>query len=476
MPDVGLNKSILRREMFKKVFQTLWRAIKGEDIDFTAISVKKAVIFLAIPMVIEMFMESLFAIVDVFFVGKLGTEAVTTIGFTESLLTIVYSLGFGVSMGATAIVARRIGEKNIPAASKAAGQTIFVGILVSLCITIVGIFFSGDLLRLMGGDENLVAYGKNYTFWMLTGNFTILLLFLLNGVFRGAGNASIAMRALWISNGLNIILDPLMIFGIGSFDGYGLDGAAYATNIGRGIGVLYQLYILFNGKSIVKCTVDLLKPKADLIRKIINVSAGGTGQFIISSASWIFLMRIIAHFGNEATAGYTIAIRVLIFTILPAWGLANAAATLVGQNLGAKQPDRAEQSVKVASWFNVAFLGAVSIIYFFLAESIIQFFSEDAAVIANGVECLKYLAFGYVFFAFGMVMTQAFNGAGDTKTPTLLNLVAFWLMQIPLSYVLAITLDLGPKGVYLGIIISETFLALAALYLFSLGRWKKKEL
>lgn len=458
----------------KSILQIIKEALQGKEVDYTSISVKRALILLSIPMVIEMAMESLFAVVDVYFVGKLGSKAVTTVGLTESVLTIIYSIGFGVSMAATAVVARRVGEKNTDAAKRAAGQTLFIGIVLSLIISVIGLFYSQDILQLMGASPELASYGDGYMFWMLLGNGTILLLFLLNGVFRGAGNAAIAMRVLWISNGINIVLDPMLILGLGPFPELGLDGAAYATNIGRGIGVAYQLFVLFTGKSVVSINIRSLLPDMTIILKILQVSAGGTGQFIISSASWIFLMRMMSEFGEGAVAGYTIAIRVLIFTILPAWGLANAAATLVGQNLGAQQPERASKSVWVASLYNAVFLGLVSVVYFVFAKPIIATFTTDPQALETGIECLRYLALGYVFFAYGMVMTQAFNGAGDTTTPTILNVIMFWLIQLPLSYLLAMTLDLGPVGIFLGIIISETLLAIAALWLFKRGKWKEK--
>ncbi|MCB9246470.1 MAG: MATE family efflux transporter [Flavobacteriales bacterium] len=436
---------------------------------------KRAILLLAIPMVIEMFMESLFAVVDVFFVAKLGREAVATVGLTESVLTVVYSLGFGVSMAATALVARRIGEKNPNAASRVAGQALVFGLLLSLPISLTGIFFGDRILTLMGASTEIVRHGTNFTRWMIGGNFVILLLFLLNGVFRGAGNASIAMRALWISNGLNIVLDPVLIMGWGPIPAYGLDGAAYATNIGRGMGVAYQLYCLFNGTGIIRLHLSDFRPRTALLGKILNISSGGAGQFIISSASWIFLMRIVARFGDAAIAGYTIGIRVLIFTILPAWGMANAASTLVGQNLGAGKPERAQHAVLLTALYNVLFLGVVSVLYFFLTPNIIGIFTDEPAILEHGVECLRFLSLGYVFFAFGMVVMQAFNGAGDTRTPTILNLIAFWMLQIPLAYLFSIQLQAGPKGVYIAVLISEGLLALAAVAVFRRGRWKLKQ-
>ncbi|NNC85785.1 MAG: MATE family efflux transporter [Bacteroidia bacterium] len=423
-------------------------------------------------MVLEMLMESLFAVVDIYFVGQLGAEAVATVGLTESILTIVYSLGFGAAMGATALVARRVGEKNILAANDVAAQAIILGLLVSVIVSIAGIFYSKELLQLMGAEPKIVNEMSGYMQWMLGGNFVIVLLFLLNGVFRGAGNASVAMHALWIANGLNIILDPCLILGLGPFPECGLVGAAYATNIGRACGVLFQLYILFNGKALIKVIWSQLKPHWSVIISLIKVSAGGTGQFIIASSSWIFLMRIMSEFGSDALAGYTIAIRIFIFTVLPAWGMANAAATLVGQNLGANRPDRAEKAVFLTLRNTLIFISGVSVIYFIYAEELIRIFTDDEDAVKNGILCLKYLSVSYILFAVEMVTIQAFNGAGDTRTPTILNIIFFWLMQIPISYFLALYFGLGPEGVYLGIIISESILALVALYLFKLGKWK----
>lgn len=457
-------------------FILLKGAIAGKEEDFTAINLNKAIFLLAVPMVLEMIMESLFALVDIYFVSSLGKEAVATVGLTESVLTIVYSLGFGAGMGATALVSRRVGEKDINSATDVAAQAIIVGLFISFFVSIIGIFFSKDILRLMGAEPKIVNEMAVYTQWMLGGNFVILLLFLLNGVFRGAGNAAIAMRTLWISNGINIILDPCLILGLGPFPEFGIAGAAYATNIGRGIGVIFQLYILFNGKAMIKLAVSQLKPHWEVVKSLIKISAGGTLQFVIASASWLFLMRIMSEFGSDAVAGYTIAIRVLIFTVLPAWGLANAAATLVGQNLGAKRPDRAEKAVWLTTRNAMVFLGLVSIVYLVYADEIVKLFTSDPNVIINGVQCLQYLSFGYVFFAGEMVMVQAFNGAGDTKTPTILNLIFFWIVQIPLAYILALYFDFGPKGVYLGIIISESMLSLCALYIFKQGKWKQVEI
>ncbi|MCI5056941.1 MAG: MATE family efflux transporter [Flavobacteriales bacterium] len=458
----------------KNLIGQIFQALRGKEFDYTSMSLNRSIILLAVPMVLEMIMESLFAIVDIYYASRLGKEAVATIGLTESVLMIVYSLGFGISMAATAIVARRVGEKKLEKGSFSAAQTITLGLILSFLISIVGLFFSDDILGLMGAEEAVIKSGSNFTRWMLVGNYVIILLFLINGIFRGAGAASKAMYALWISNGLNIVLDPLFMFGWGPIPAFGVTGAAYATNIGRAVGVLFQLYILFNGKSQIKLVIAYLKPNIKEIVKILKVAVGATGQFLIASASWIFLMRIMAEFGSDAVAGYTIAIRVLIFTILPAWGLANAAATLVGQNLGAEQPDKAERSAWRASFINMIFLGTVAIIYFFTAEKIISYFSEEPAIVDYAVKCLRYLCAGYIFFAYGMVLSQAFNGAGDTRTPTVLNLIAFWLVQIPLAYLLAKVYKMGPEGVFYAIIIAETLLAVLGIFAFRRGKWKKQ--
>lgn len=455
------------------VFFLLKRALRGDEQNFTEGSINRAIFLLSVPMILEMLMESLFAVVDVYFVSKLGdNDAVATVGLTESVVTLVYSLAFGLSMGVTAMVARRVGEKDIKAAAVAAMQSFYIAIAISLLITVTGLLFAEDILRLMGASEGLIQKNSGYTKWMFGGNITIMMLFIINAVFRGAGNASIAMRALMISNGLNILLDPIFIFGWGPVPSYGVEGAAIATNIGRGIGVTYQLYHLLKGKGIIKIERDALALNWNVIRRLLSLSAGGTGQFIIASASWIFLMRIMSQFGSAALAGYTIAIRVIIFTILPAWGFSNASATLVGQNLGAGQPERAEKSAWTAALLNMAFLGLVSVFFVFTAELIISLFTSDSEVISNGVRCLKVVCLGYVFYAYGMVLSQSFNGAGDTLTPTILNFFGFWLLQIPLAYSLAILLDLGPTGVYAAIAASESMLAIACIMIFRKGKWK----
>ncbi|MCB9261489.1 MAG: MATE family efflux transporter [Flavobacteriales bacterium] len=453
----------------KNFWQNVIDSLKGVERDYTHVPLKSAIVFLAVPMVLEMLMESLFAVVDIYFVSELGDQAVATVGLTESVLTIVYSLGFGISMAATAIVARRIGEKKTEKANKAAAQTMLLGLFVSIIISFVGIVFPAEILELMKAKPETIKNGVSFTRWMIGGNFVILFLFLLNGIFRGAGNAVLALRVLIISNGINIILDPILIHK------YGLVGAAYATNIGRATAVATQFYFLFKGSGILKLASYHFKPKLDLIWNIVKVSAGGFGQFVVASASWIFLMRIMSGFGDSSVAGYTFAIRVFVFTILPAWGLANAAATLVGQNLGAKNTDRAEEAVWITARYAAIFLGIVSIFYFAFAPQIIGVFAESSESLKHGIRCMRFLSVSYIFFAYGMVVAQAFNGAGDTKTPTILNFFAFWIIQIPLAYLLTEFLNMNQDGVYIAILTSETLLAIVAIYIFKMGNWKKTE-
>lgn len=450
-------------------FRLLKQAIQGKEENFTEGSIDRAIFLLSVPMVLEMLMESLFAVVDIFFVSRLGdNDAIATIGLTESVLTIIYSLAMGISMGATAMVARRVGEKDIPAAQVAAAQTIYIGLGLSIIISIVGILFSTDILRLMGASESLIANNSGYTRLMLIGNITIVMLFIINGIFRGAGNASIAMRSLIISNGLNIALAPIFILVLKM----GVQGAAVATMIGRGTGVLYQVYHLTRGKGLIKLHVQNMAVRWDIIWRLVKVSAGGTGQFIIASASWIFLVRIISTFGSAALAGYTIGIRVIIFAIMPAWGMANAAATLVGQNLGAGLPERAEKSVYRSAFLNMIFLGIVTVVFYTLAGPIVGIYTNDPAVLQSGMQCLKIVSLGYVFYAYGMVIIQSFNGAGDTLTPTVLNVFGFWLFQIPFAYLMAIVLDFKTTGAYIAIVSAESAMAIAAIIIFRRGKWK----
>ncbi len=462
----GLTKLISFIRLFKQ-------AVKGDSQDYTSGSIDKAIILLSIPMIFEMSMEALFAVVDVYFVSRLhDNDAVATIGLTESVLTLIYSLAMGLSMGATAMVARRVGEKDLKGAQVAAVQAIYIGLGLSFVITLVGIFFSDDILRVMGASEQSIEKNSGYTRWMFIGNLSIMLLFLINGIFRGAGDAFIAMRALIIANLMNIILDPIFIFGVGPIPAFGVEGAGIATNIGRGIGVLFQLYHLFRGRGLIKLHSANIGIKWNIIGRLVKVSAGGTSQFLIGSASWIFLVRIMSEFGSAAVAGYTIAIRVIVFAILPAWGMANAAATLVGQNLGAGHPERAEKSVWRAAFFNMIFLAIVTCVFFIFARPILELFTSDKNVLENGIQCLQIVSLGYIFYAYGMVVNQSFNGAGDTRTPTIISFFGFWIFQIPLAYALAIGFKAGTTGVFSAIPIAESLMAVVAVLIFRQGKWK----
>ena len=447
-------------------------AVKGVEEDFTSISIKKGIFYLAIPMILEMLMESLFAVVDMFFVGKLGVHAVATVGLTESVLTIVYSISIGLSMAATAIVARRIGEKKNKEASIAAFQAILVSSLFAVLIAILGVKYAQDMLRLMGGEEELVAAGYRFTEVIFGGNVFVMLLFLINGVFRGAGNAAIAMRSLWIANGANMLLDPLLIFGWGPVPAMGLEGAAWATTIGRAIGVAYQIGILFKGSAVIRFYWESLKLDWATVKNILKVASGGMGQFLIESASWIFLMRIISESGSVALAGYTIAVRLIIFALLPAMGFSNAAATLVGQNLGAGQPGRADRSAWFSAHLTAVFLGVCSLVFILGAGFFIGIFNQEAGVIEVGRTGLTIICLGYVFFAYGMVMSQSLNGAGDTRTPTIINLLVLWGFQIPFAYALATILAWGATGVFVAIAVSHSLHAIVSAWVFKKGKWK----
>ncbi|AEM71983.1 MATE efflux family protein [Allomuricauda ruestringensis DSM 13258] len=458
---------------FKKFIQYFWIAISGKETEFTSGSIRKAIFMLSIPMILEMLMESIFALVDIAYVSKVSVNAVATIGLTESVITLVYALAIGLSMAATAVVARRIGEKDVDGARIAAVQAISLGVVISVVIGIIGIFYAKEILALMGGEPDLIAEGYGYTQFLIGGNITVVLLFLINAIFRGAGNASIAMWALVLSNGLNIILDPMFIFGFGPIPEMGVKGAAVATNIGRGTAVLFQLGILFFGWGKIKLVAKDLVLNLKVMIGLIKVSLGGIAQFLIGTSSWIFLMRIMSEFGSEVLAGYTIAIRVMMFTLMPSWGMSNAAATLVGQNLGAKQPDRAEQSVWKTGKYNAWFMGIVSLGYLIFANTIVSWFNTTPEVVKSGALCLQVIALGYIFYAYGMVMTQAFNGAGDTRTPTRINLISFWLFQLPLAYISALVLGWGATGVFVAITLAEVLLAVLAIIWFKKGKWKK---
>ena len=456
-------------------WQLIKDAILGKEQDFTSLPLKTAIFVLAIPMILEMMMESAFAVVDIFFVAKLGEHAIATVGLTESVIVLTYAIGFGISMAGTALISRRFGEKEYEEAGTATFQLLLVGLAISIFLGVGGWFFAEDLLRVMGAEETVVQSGANYARIVFAGNTAIMLLFLINGAFRGAGQAHMAMRSLWIANGLNIVLDPLLIFGIGSWAGFGLDGAAIATTFGRSIGVLYQFYHLFNGKHKLKILRQNLQVKWETVRKIIDLSIGGMGQFLIDSVSWVALTRMNAEFGSAALAGYTIAFRVLIFTILPAWGLSGAAATLVGQNLGAKEVDRAEKAVWLTTRYNVIFMASVTGIYLLFSRQLASFFTDIPEVQEIAAQGLWVISIGYVFFAVGMVLTQAFNGAGDTKTPAWINTGVLLGMEVPLAYFLAFPMGLKYLGIFIAIAFCHSFHALVSLYFFKKGKWKLKE-
>lgn len=458
------------------IFKLFKQALRGDIKDFTTGSIDRAIFLLAIPMVLEMLLESSFAIVDIYFVNKISPAAAAVVGLTESSLTILYSIAWGIAMGVTALIARRAGEKNFLAASKIAAQAILLAIGFSIIISFIGICFPQQLLELMGASPALAAENYSFTQVMMGSNLVIMLLFVNNGIFRGAGDAAIAMRALIIANLINIILDPLLIMGYGPFPKMGLMGAAVATTIGRGIGLLYQLWHLMLGKDLIQLTKAYFKPNIYLIKNILKTSSGTMIQFIIGSCSWMFLARLIAAEGVDATAGYFTAIRICVFTILPAWGIANAAATLVGQNLGAGFPDRAEKSVWRSAFLALVFFALVALLFFFFGENLLRFFTSNELAISEGTNCLHILAIGYVFFAYGMVLTQAFNGAGDTRTPTYINILVFWAFQIPIAYYLSTYLGWGSKGVYIAIGTAEALLALISIYLFRKGSWKWVEI
>lgn len=461
------------QEHTTSVWQDIKNAIKGSEEDYTAISVKKAIFLLAIPMILELVMESTFAVADIYFVGRLGASAVATVGLTETYLFLLYSIAMGLATAVTATVARRIGEKKKEDAGLVAVQSIFIAVVASIPFAIAGIFFSKQMLAFMGADEWALQEGYRYTRWMLGGNIVIMLLFVINAIFRGAGDAAIAMRVLFISNGLNIILCPLLVFGYGPVPAFGIEGAAIATNIGRGTGVMVQLFMLLRGGKHIRATLEQLYIDSKVLLNILRTSLGGIGQMLISMTSWIFLMRILSHVGSEAVAGATIAIRIMMFTMMPAWGLSNAAATLVGQNLGAGNPGRAEAAVWRAGIYNMVFLVGVSILYFFQSTELMSIFTDDEQVIGIGAGWLRILSFSYFVYGWWMVSVQAFNGAGDTKTPTLINLVFFWMIQIPLSYFLAVTKNWNESGVFWAVFISETSVGLFTLWLFSKGKWKQ---
>jgi putative MATE family efflux protein len=454
-----------------KLWSSIREALRGSHQDFTAGNLNRAILLLAIPMVLEMVLESLFAVVDVFWVGRLGADAVATVGLTESLLSLVFAVGLGLSLSTTAMVARRIGEKD-PAV--AGVQAIAIGLAVSAVVGIPCLFYAPNLLRLMGASPQILAVGSGCARIALGGSGAIMLLFLNNAIFRGAGDAAIAMRLLWVSNIINLVLDPCLIFGWGPFPKLGVTGAALATFTGRSIGVLYQFYRLLRGSERIRILRSQIHLNFSVLWRLLRVSFTGILQFAIAHTSWIGLVRIVSIFGSAALAGYTIAIRILIFALMPSWGLSNAAATLVGQNLGAKQPERAETSVWRTGLYNMIFLGLIGLFFVIFAEPVMRLFTSDPLVVPLAVSCLRILSYGNIGYAYGMVMLQAFNGAGDTVTPTIVNFFGFWLLEIPLAYFLAITARMHSSGVFWSIVIAEGAIAAVSIVLFKRGRWKRQ--
>jgi putative MATE family efflux protein len=468
-------KKSITKNNFISVFKSIGEAISGTDKDFTTTRLSKAILLLSIPMILEMIMESIFAIADIFFVSKLGPNAIATVGLTESLLTIIYAIGMGLSMGTTALVSRRIGEKRPYTASVTAVQSIIAGALVSVAIGIPAVIYSKQLLQIMGASPEIVESGYMYASILLGSNIIIMLLFIINAVFRSSGDAAISMRVLFLANFANIILDPIFIFGFGPIPAMGIKGAAIATTIGRGLAVLFQFYILLKGNGRIKIFKKAIRLNLKVMMDLIKISLGGILQSLIAHSSWIGMVRIIAIFGSTALAGYTIAIRIIIFVLLPSWGLSNAAATLVGQNLGAKKPERAEKAVWSTGFLNVILLSLISLIFIINPAFFIKIFTNETAVIISGAQGLRIISFGFIFYAMGMVMVQAFNGAGDTRTPTYINILCFWVIEIPLAYYLATQTNMKEYGVYTAIIIAESIMTVIAMWLFKKGHWKKEK-
>jgi putative MATE family efflux protein len=459
----------------RRALSTLGHAVRGTRIDYTTAPIGYAVVMLAVPMVLEMAMESIFAVADVFWVAHLGADAVATVGLTESMMTIIYTAAMGLSIGATALVARRTGEHDAEGAARAAGQAVLLGFGVAAAIAVAAAPFASSLLRLMGASEEVVRSGSGFTRMMLAGNATVLLLFLQNAVFRGAGDAAIAMRVLIMGNVLNIVLGPCFIFGLGVFPEMGVTGAAVATNIGRGAAVVYQLLVLTRGRGRVQLSRRHFRIDLSLLKTVVRLSGSGTIQILIGTASYVGLVRIISTFGSAALAGYTIGFRVIIFALLPAFGISNAGATMVGQNLGAGRPDRAEKAVWTAALYNMMFLGVVGLLFLLTAPQIARLFTTDPLVAPYAVACLRTVSLGFVFYAYGMVLTQAFNGAGDTWTPTIINLVVFWLWEIPFAWWLSSAVGLGANGVFIAMTVAYSTLAVVTAILFRRGTWKTKK-
>jgi putative MATE family efflux protein len=470
-PDLVTGKSNYMKSLFRDILE----AISGSEQDFTEGRLSRAILLLSIPAVLEMIMESIFVIADIFFVSKLGADAVATVGITESMVTIIYAIAIGLGTATTSLVSRRIGEKNNDEASRSAFQAILTGLVVSVIIGVPGALLAEKLLELMGASENITRNMASYTRIMLGGNVVIMMLFIINAIFRSAGDAAVAMKVLWIGNIINIVLDPCLIFGLGPFPQMGVTGAAVATNIGRGTAVLVQFYLLFFGRKRIRLSVKHLAVDFRIMLKLLRLSLGSIGQNLISTTSWIALVRIISLFGSEVVAGYTIAVRIIGFVLLPSWGISNAASTLVGQNLGAKKPERAEKAVWVTGWINMILLGTIGIVLVIFPDYFIRLFITNENVITSGILCLRIISIGFVAYGLGMVLVNSFNGAGDTSTPLKINIFAFWMVEIPLAYLLAIKAGLNEEGVFIAIVLAESLMTLIAWLVFRRGRWKLKE-
>lgn len=464
------NKSMALKSFFRDVGE----AIAGSEQDFTEGKLGRAILMLSIPSILEMVMESVFVIVDIYFVSRLGADAVATVGLTESLVTIIYAIAIGLGTATTSLVSRRIGEKNAEAASRTAIQAIFTGLIIAVIIGLPGALFSKEILDLMGASENIVSHMSGYMRIMLGSNVVIMMLFIINAVFRSAGDAAVAMKVLWIGNIINIILDPLFIFGWGPFPELGVTGAAVATSIGRGTAVLVQFYLLFFGRKRIRLFFNHLEFDFRIMLKLLKLSIGSIGQNLIGTLSWIGMVRIISIFGSEIVAGYTIAIRIIGFTLLPSWGISNAASTLVGQNLGAKKPDRAERSVWITGWVNMILLGIIGLVLFLFPEFFIRLFIDNEDALYSGIKGLRIISIGFIAYGLGMVLVNSFNGAGDTITPLRINIFAYWIVEIPLGWVLAITFGMEEEGVFTSILVAETLMTLIAFIVFRRGKWKLK--
>ena len=458
-----------------RLWPALSEAIRGSQQDYTTGPIGRSILLLAVPMVLETVMESIFAVVDIFFVSRLGAKAVATVGLTEAMMTLVYTVAMGLSIGVTAMVARRIGEKDPDGAARTAVQAIGLGIAIAAVLGVVGATFAPQLLGAIGATPEMIAPGVSYTRIMLGGNATVLLLFLINAIFRGAGDAATAMRVLWLANGINIVLDPMLIFGLGPFPELGIRGAAVATNIGRGTAVLFQLYALSRVSGRIRVVADQMSVNLHVMWQLVRLSGAGTFQVFVGTASWVGLIRILSAFGSDVLAGYTIGIRVIIFALLPSWGMSNAAATMVGQALGAGKPERAERAVWIAAFYNMMFLGAIGLLFIIFAPEIIGLFTSDPGPAGYGVSCLRIVSTGFLFYAYGMVLTQSFNGAGDTWTPTIINLFCFWVLELPLAYALAHPFGLEARGVFIALTVAFSSLAVVSAILFRRGKWKTRK-